>query len=124
MRRQLLTLTLVGVLGVLLASDARACHKLRCPHKCAPAAPVCCEPTPAPCPAPAPVCCEPAPKKCGLFKHLSGCGHHKIKLGGLCHKKPACEPTPVCCEPAPYAGPVVYATTQVMPSAQVHASGQ
>src|SRR3954453_18962082 len=87
MRRQLLTLAVAGVLGVLVASEAQACHKKKC--ACPPPASVCVVET-VPCPPPAPVC-EPAPKKSVLFRHNPGCGHQRVKLGGLCHKKPACE---------------------------------
>lgn len=131
MRRHLLTLALVGALGVLMASDARACHKKRCPHPCPPPAPVC-EVVPPPCP-PTPVCvveptCAPAPK-CGLLRHQAGCGHARPKLKlNLCHKRPACPPpAPVCCESAPVvyaAAQAVYAAPQAAPSAQVLPSGQ
>jgi hypothetical protein len=102
MRRQLLVLTVAGVLGALLASDARACHMKKCKPACAPA-PCVAECPPPPC-APAPVCapsCAPAPK-CGLFKHMGGCGHMKFQMPKLCHKKPACQPVTVC-ETAVYA---------------------
>jgi hypothetical protein len=54
MRRSFLTLALAGLVGgLLLASDAQACHKKKA--RCAPA------PCAAPCPPPAPVCYVPAP---------------------------------------------------------------
>jgi hypothetical protein len=120
MRRQLLTLALAGVLGALLVSDARACHKAKCPHKCAPAAPVCAEPCPPPCPPPAPVCAEPVAKKSCQPHFKLSCHLPKIHMGGFCHKKAACpEPAPVC-----ESAPAPYATAQVVPSAQVQPSGQ
>ena len=119
MRRYLLTLALAGVFGVLAASDASACHKKKCGHAPAPTPCVVVEP----CPPPPPPVCEvvaPAPK-CGMFKHLGGCGHKKMKMGGLCHKKAACAPAPVVCETA---APAYYATPSPQASAQGMATGQ
>ena len=123
MRRHLLTLALVGMLSAFVAADAQACHKRRCPCP-APTPCVVVQPCPPPCPPP--VCCEPAPKKCGLFSHMGGCGHKKIKIGGFCHK-PVCAPAPVVCEtyaPVVYASAPVYAAPQSYGSPQVQASGQ
>ena len=99
MRRNFLTLALVGLLGAFFAADASACcHKKK--HECVPAcapAPVCapapapvCEPAPAPVCAPAPVV-ECAPKKKCCF---SGFKMPKMHFG--CHKKAACAPAPAC----------------------------
>jgi hypothetical protein len=119
MRSQLLTLTLVGILGALLASDARACHRVKCAPRCAPPAPVCCEQAPAPCPPPAPVCAAPVARKCCMPRINLSCHLPKIKMPSLCcHRRPACPPAPCA------AAPVVYAAPQVAPSPQVHPSGQ
>ena len=122
MRRHLLTLALAGVFGVFAASDASACHKIRCGHTPAPCVVV--EPCPPPVCEPTPVC-APAPK-CGLFKHLGGCGHKKFKMPSLCHKKAFCAPAPVVCETTYAPAPVVYAAPQASAqgSPQAMASGQ
>src|SRR5947209_17639873 len=101
MRRHLLVLTVAGVLGAFLASDARACHKKKCQPACAPAPCAVVEPCPAPCAVVE--TCAPAPK-CGLFKHAGGCGHKKFQFPKLCHKKATCAPAPVC-ETVTYAAP-------------------
>lgn len=110
MRRHLLTVSLIGVLGVLLsASDASACHhrkkKAGC---CAPAPQPCITvvycPPPPPCPPPVPVC-ESKP-----VKHCGKCGGPRHGLFGGCHSKRAkiaCAPAP--CAPVPCSTPVVYA---------------
>ena len=78
MRRHLTTLVLAVVAGgLVLASDAQACHKKK--HRdCAPA-PVACAPAPT-----VVVVCEPAPpcppkKKCCLFGGGGGLFKHKKK---------------------------------------------
>lgn len=115
MRRHLLIPALLGLFGgLLLSSDAEACHKKKC------AAPVACvEAAPAPCPVP-----EPCPPK-------KGCGH-KFKLFG--HKK-RCKAVEVCAAPCvtpvayapPYAAPQSYAPTypagQHLPTMQAPAKG-
>src|SRR5947209_3707260 len=107
MRRYLIAVAVVGLLGALSASDAQACHKKKC------AAPTACV---EPCPPPPPPVCVPCPpkKKC----------HFKMpKFGGLCHKKPACAPAPC---PVAYESAPVYAAPQGSPqgSPQAYASGQ
>ena len=121
MRRHLLILALAGVFGILAASDASACHKKKCGHVPAPTPCVVVEP----CPPPAPVCepvpvCAPTPK-CGLFKHLGGCGHKKMNIGGLCHKRAACAPAQVVCETS---APTYYPAPAPSPQASGQASGQ
>jgi hypothetical protein len=96
--RHLTTLALAGLFGgLLLTSDASACHKKKC--YCPPPAPVCVPPPPPVC---EPVAC--APKKSCHFKMP------KIKFG--CHKKAACAPVAYeCAAPVSYAAPA-YATPQ------------
>ncbi|WP_435005305.1 hypothetical protein P12x_003200 [Tundrisphaera lichenicola] len=103
--RHLTTLALAGLFGgLLLASDASACHKKKCPAP----APVC-EPAPVVC-EPAPVVCEPAPVVCETPKKKCHFKMPKMKFG--CHKKAEC--APVAYE---YAAPVHYATPQATPQA-------
>ena len=97
--RSLSTLALAGLFGgLLLVSDASACHKKKactCPAPvvyCAPA-PVVCAPAPVVC-APAPVACAPKAKHPFTMPKFS------------LHKK-----APVCVTYG-YAAPVTYATPQ------------
>src|SRR5262249_50411912 len=113
---------LSGIVGsIVLAGEAQACHKKRCPCATpvvcvAPAPVVCPQPVvcvqPAPCVRPVKTCfrpamaCAPRPKKCG------GGG----LLAGLCHRK---QVVPVAC-----VTPVSYSYGAVAPSGQLMASPQ
>lgn len=119
MRRLLLTLAALGMMGLALPGEASACHKKKCHHKpapvCEPVVVECAPPVYEPCPPPVPVC-EPEPcvkrekRGCGLFK------------GGMFakHRKPACAPTPAPCAEvvmvAYHAAPVHYATYAPAPA--------
>jgi hypothetical protein len=95
--RHLTTLALAGLfVGLLLTSDASACHKRKC---CCPT-PVCVPPPPPPPPVCEPVC---APQKC----------HFRLpRLNFGCHKKAVCAPVVYTCPtPVYYAAPV-YAAPQ------------
>lgn len=106
MRRTILSLAGAGLVGVLMAGDASACHKTKV-AACAPA--------------PVAVCEAPAKKKCFKMPRIK-----MPKLG--CHKKAACAPAPVAvCEAAPvyvhtvaetYSAPQSYAAPQTAATSQ------